>query len=196
MTTFDDLKTLLASDRSYRRFDASRPIGDETLRRLIELVRFCPSARNLQPLRYRIVCSKDECAAIFPALKWAGYLTDWAGPEESERPTAYLIQCLDTSLTSNCLCDDGLQLEAITLGAASLGIHGCIIKAFNAATVTTALNLPDHYKPLYVLALGYPAETVMLTDTDGSADADIRYYRDDHDRHIVPKRPLEELIIG
>lgn len=65
MTTFDDLKTLLASDRSYRRFDASRPIGDETLRRLIELVRFCPSARNLQPLRYRIVCSKDECAAIF-----------------------------------------------------------------------------------------------------------------------------------
>ena len=196
MTTFDELKALLASDRSYRRFDASRPIANDTLSRLVELVRYCPSARNLQPLRYRIICSKDECAALFPALKWAGYLTDWDGPEEHERPTAYLIQCLDTRLTTNCLCDDGLQLEAITLGASTLGIHGCIIKAFNAAAVSSALNLPDYLKPLYVLALGYPAETVELTDTDGSLDADIRYYRDGMDHHIVPKRPLDELIIG
>ncbi|MDE6813057.1 MAG: nitroreductase family protein [Duncaniella sp.] len=195
MTTFDQLRELLKSNRSFRRFDNSLPVGEDTLHRLVGLTRYCSSGRNLQPLRYRLVSSPEECSAVFPALKWAGYLTDWDGPSESERPTAYLIQCIDTELTSNCLCDDGLQLEAITLGASSLGVHGCIIKAFNAVKITEVLAIPSRYKPLYVLALGYPAETVELTDTDGSTDADIHYYRDASDHHIVPKRPTEELII-
>lgn len=195
MVSFEDLKSLLKSNRSVRRFDNSRPITEEKLRSLLELVRYCASARNLQPLRYRIVTDPDECASLFPTLKWAGYLTDWDGPAPNERPVAYLVQCLDTDLTANCLCDDGLQLEALTLGAVTSGINSCIIKAFNAGALSEILHLPQRYKPLYVLALGYPAETVELTDTDGKTEADIRYYRNEADVHIVPKRPLEELII-
>lgn len=195
MVNFNAFKALLKSNRTIRRFDSSRKISVETLRQLVELVRYCASGRNLQPLRYRMVYSPEECEQIFPALKWAGYLTDWDGPAEGERPVAYLIQYLDTGLTTNCLCDDGLQLEAITLGASTLGIHGCIIKAFNAAKISEVLNIPANYKPLYVLALGYPAEIVELTDTDGTTQADIRYYRNSDDHHIVPKRPLKELII-
>lgn len=193
--TFSTLRALIKSNRSYRRFDASRSIPESTLRDLIELTRYCSSGRNLQPLRYRPVTSVEEREALFPALKWAGYLTDWDGPEPNERPTAYLVQCIDTELTENCLCDDGIQLEAITLGACSLGIHACIIKAFNTSTVSSTLRIPPRYKPLYVLALGYPAEKIEIVDTDGSTDADIRYYRDEADTHIVPKRPLDELII-
>ncbi|MCM1076585.1 MAG: nitroreductase family protein [Bacteroides sp.] len=195
MVTFNDLLELLKGNRSYRRFDHSRQISEETLRQLVGLTRYCSSGRNLQPLRYRIVSTETECQAVFPALKWAGYLTEWDGPTESERPVAYLIQCIDTELTTNCLCDDGLQLEAITLGAATQGIHGCIIKAFNPQEISSRLNIQSKFKPLYVLALGYPAETVELTETDGKEDADIRYYRDGNDHHIVPKRPVEELII-
>lgn len=195
MTKYDEFRELLKSNRSYRRFDGNHAISDETLRKLVELVRYCSSGRNLQPLRYRLVSSREECEAVFPALKWAGYFTWWDGPAETESPTAYLVQCIDTELITNCLCDDGLQLEAITLGAATLGIHGCIIKAFNAAKVTEALAIPERYKPLYVLALGYPAETVEIVDTDGTTDADIKYYRDSSDHHIVPKRPTEELIL-
>lgn len=194
--TFHELTSLLRSNRSYRRFDASRLIPESTLRELTDLTRYCASGRNLQPLRYRLVTSAEERAALFPTLKWAGYLTDWDGPSESERPTAYLVQCIDTELTENCLCDDGLHLETLTLGAATLGIHGCIIKAFNAEKVAEVLDIPARYKPLYVLALGYPAERIEITDTDGTTGADIRYYRDSADTHIVPKRPLDELIIG
>lgn len=196
MTSFENLKELLKINRSVRRFDGARSIGESELKKLVELVRYCASARNMQPLRYRMVTEPSECERIFPALKWAGYLTDWDGPEEAERPTAYLIQCIDSELSNNCLCDDGLQLEAITLGASALGIHGCIIKAFNAAKVAEELSIPERYKPLYVLALGYPAEAVRLTDTDGTTNADIRYYRTADGTHIVPKRPLSELIIG
>ncbi|MCI8999203.1 MAG: nitroreductase family protein [Muribaculaceae bacterium] len=195
MNRFQELKDLLKSNRSYRRFDNSRPIPAEELRELVELTRFCSSGRNLQPLRYRIVTDREECAALYPALKWAGYFSDWDGPDPAQRPVAYLVQCIDTALANDCLCDDGLQLEAITLGAATKGIHGCIIKAFNSAKVTEALEIAERYKPRYVLALGYPAEKVEIVDTDGSTEADIKYYRDQNDTHIVPKRPLSEIII-
>lgn len=193
METFSILKSLLESDRSIRRFDHSRPIGDDTLRKLVDLTRYCASGRNLQPLRYRIVSTEAECEALYPLLAWAGYYKDWDGPAPAERPTAYLVQCLDTQLTNNCLCDDGLQLQAITLGASALGIGGCIIKSFRKKELTERLRLPSNLEPLYVLALGYPSETARIVPLP--ADGDIRYYRDSSDIQSVPKRPLPDLLI-
>ncbi len=195
MNEFEVVKKLLEANRSYRRFDQTRPISHNILTKLVGLTRLCSSGRNLQPLRYRIVSDKNECDALFPSLKWAGYYTEWDGPAEGERPVAYLIQCLDTELTKDCLCDDGLQLEAITLGAAACGINNCIIKAFNTQSLADALGIDARFKPRYVLALGYGSEEIKLVDTDGSTDADIRYYRDKDGTHYVPKRPLDELIV-
>ena len=193
MDTFDILQNLLLADRSVRRFDNSRPIARETLLRLVELTRLCASGRNAQPLRYRLVTSTVECEAVFPALAWAGYYKDWSGPAPDERPVAYLVQCLDTSLGNDCLCDDGLQLQAITLGAAALGISGCIIKAFNKEKVTDALGIEPRYVPRYVLALGYAAEKVRLVPM--GPDGDFRYFRDKNDCQCVPKRDLDDIII-
>lgn len=195
MITFNELKSLLRENRSVRIFRESRPVSPETLRSLVELCRFTPSGRNAQPLRYRLVYEASERALVFPLLAWAGYYKDWAGPEEGSRPAAYLVQCLDTRVGADCLCDDGLQLEAMGIGAATLGLRSCIIKAFNATKTAEALKLPAEYRPLYVLALGYPAETAVLEDMDGAPDADFKYYRTPDGVHHVPKRPLSELII-
>lgn len=183
---------LLLADRSVRRFKSDVEIQRELLERLVGLTRYCASGRNLQPLRYRIVDSPEEKDAIFPLLKWAGYYTEWDGPELAQRPAAYLIQCLDTNLTENCLCDDGLHLQAITLGATALGLGACIIKAFNAPALTEVLDLPEQLKPLYVLALGVPDEETMIVPM---ADGDYKYFRNEADAQCVPKRSLEELII-
>ena len=188
----NSFENLLLADRSVRRFKSDIEITRELLERLVGLTRYCASGRNLQPLRYRIVDCPKEKDAIFPLLKWAGYYTEWDGPELSQRPAAYLIQCLDTDLTESCLCDDGLNLQAITLGATALGLGACIIKAFNAPALAEVLDLPEQLKPLYVLALGVPAEeTKIVPMTDG----DYKYFRDEADAQCVPKRSLEELII-
>ncbi len=192
---FESLRHLLELDRSVRRYDESREISIPTLERLIDLTRYCASGRNMQPLRYRMVVREDEKRELFPLLAWAGYLKDWNGPEEGERPAAYLVQFLDTRYGENCLCDDGLQLQAITLGACALGIGGCIIKAFNQPKVKNLLGLDDHLVPRYVLALGYPAETIEIEDMSGLPDADCKYYRTPDGVHHVPKRPLSELIV-
>lgn len=195
MTEFDSFRQLLVDDRSTRRFDTGHPIDKDVLEKLVELTRYCASARNMQPLRYRIVTGREEIDAVFPLLKWAGYLTEWPGPDESERPTAYLVQCLDTTLSKGAPCDSGLQLQAITLGATALGIGGCIIESFNGPKLKDVLCLPEEMTPRYVLALGYPAETVVVEDTDGGHEADIKYFRSADGVHHVPKRPLQELII-
>lgn len=195
---FEVLRGMMLRNRSYRRFDSSVAVGEDTLCRLVGLARLCASGRNLQPLRYRLVTDAGERDALFPALKWAGYLADWAGPAEDERPAAYLVQCLDTQLTTSLLCDDGLQLEAITLGATALGLGCCIIKSFNAAAVSAALGLDRRYTVQYVVALGVPAEKVVIEPmrADGNYGADCRYWRDAEGVHHVPKLAADELIIG
>lgn len=193
---FESLRELMISNRTVRRFNQSMPVGASTLLKLVELTRYSPSGRNAQSLRYRLVTSETEKAKVFPLLKWAGYFKEWDGPAEGERPAAYLVQCLDTDFGKDCLCDDGLHLEAITLGMHALGLAGCIIKAFNGAAVSECLGLDDKYVPRYVLALGYPVETVKIEDMNGDSDADFKYYRTADGVHHVPKRPLHELIIS
>lgn len=191
---FEILKQLLKEDRSYRRFDESIKIDFDILKELVGLTCYCSSGRNMQPLKYYIANEKEKCDQIFPLLKWAGYLTDWDGPQKGERPSAYLIQCLDTDLTKNYLCDDGLQLQAITLGATALGLGCCIIKSFHAEKIKEVLNLGDNLAPLYVVAIGHAVEEVVIEDMKNAAQG-IKYYRTPDGIHHVPKRPLEELLI-
>jgi hypothetical protein len=89
-------------------------------------------------------------------------------------------------------CDDGLHLETITLGLNTLGLGGCIIKAFNAPKLAKVLSLPDNIEPRYVLAIGYPIETVVIDDI---INDDCKYWRDENAAHHVPKRTLSEIII-
>lgn len=189
---YKELIDLMRRNRSYRRFDPSRAIGPEELDSIISAACFCASGRNMQPLKYRRVFAPGECARVFPLLAWAGYLKDWNGPEEGERPTAYLVQCLDRNLAQDCMCDDGLQLEALTLAAVSLGLGCCIIKSFDRVGLVRALGLPANLEPLYVLAIGRPVEEVEIEDM---RDGDVRYYRTPDAVHHVPKRALSELTV-
>lgn len=191
--TFSDIENLLKADRSVRRFDASRHISLDALERIVGLTRYCASARNLQPLRYMAISETEDCDALFPLLSWAGYYEWWPGPDIDQRPTGYIIQCLDTSLTANPMCDDGLHLQAMTMGATAWGMGCCIIKAFNATKLKELFKLPDYIEPRYVLAVGYPAEKTAIVEM--GAYGNYKYYRDKDDTQCVPKRSLEEILL-
>ena len=186
------LAKLLQQNRSIRRFIQNDRIPVEALLRWVGNCRYCASGRNAQALKYVVVHQEEECAKVFPLLTWAGYLKDWPGPEEGERPSAYLIQLLDKDIAANCLCDDGIQLQTLGLSACAEGYGGCIIKAFRNQPLRELLALPEYLKINYVLALGVPAETVFLEPMRGD---DCKYWRDAQGIHHVPKRSLEELLI-
>ena len=187
------LKNLILLHRYYRRFDQSVPVPMELLREMVDAARISGSAKNMQPLKYMLFNDPADCARIFPTPAWAGYLKDWPGPEEGERPTAYIVQLGDLDLTDDWWCDDGIAAQSMMLTAVEKGFGGCIIGSVQREKLRSILSIPDRYKIIQVLALGKPAEKVVL---DEVSDGDITYWRDEQGVHHVPKRSLDELIIG
>jgi nitroreductase len=188
-----NLRDLVLRNRSYRRFDESHQVSHETLVELIGLARCTPSAANRQPLKYIPSADQQTNDRIFPCLGWAAYLKDWDGPAPGERPTAYIIILIDETITKDWWCDDGIAAQTILLGAVEKGLGGCMIGSINKERLRHALAIPEHLKIRLVVALGKPAEQVVLEDLEPGGD--IRYSRDKEGIHHVPKRMLEELII-
>jgi nitroreductase len=186
-----NLSELIRKNRSYRRFHETERISGSQLEKWIGLARYTASGRNMQPLKYAGSVSTELNAEIFPNLGWAGYLSDWNGPAEGERPSAYIIVLHDKSISENRYCDDGIAVQSILLGAVEDGYGGCIIGSVNKAKVSRILKLPDHLEILWVLALGKPAEQVVIEDLK---DNNVKYWRDENQVHHVPKRKLDELI--
>jgi len=188
------LRDLVRRNRSYRRFREGTPIELSTLRELVDLARLSASARNLQPLRYVLCCEPKTNAAIFKCLAWAGYLAEWPGPGEGERPTGYVVVLSDTTLNQTFAgTDAGLAMQNLLLGAIERGLGGCIIASVRKDALRTILDIPERFEILYVIALGEPGETVTIEEIGPTGD--IKYWRDEESVHHVPKRRLADLIL-
>jgi len=187
-----NIKDLITRTRSFRRFDEQHKIDYKTLESLINLARLSASGANRQPLKYIICNTPEEGAKVFPTLSWAGYLTEWPGPDFGERPSAYIIILGDKSVSDSFGIDHGIAAQSIMLGATEAGLGGCMISSVKRSDLMEVFNIPDKYEILIVLALGKPVEKVIIEDVK---EGDIRYWRDNNNYHHVPKRSLNELII-
>lgn len=187
-------RDLVIANRSYRRFAENQSIDTETLTSLVDLARLTPSAANLQPLKYILSNTPERNEAVFSTLGWAGYLPDWPGPVEGERPSAYIIVLCDTQISKQAGCDHGIAAQTILLGATELGLGGLMFGSIKRDQLRMQLEIDERYDILLVIALGKPIEEVVLEDV--GPDGNIKYYRDDKAVHHVPKRSLEEVIIS
>ena len=188
------LEDLIRKTRSYRRFDQNASVDMDTLRWLVGLARYSASGTNRQPLKFVLSCNPETNGRIFPCTRWAGNLKDWPGPAEGERPAAYIVILCDTQISRSPGCDHGIAAQSIMLGATEKGLGGCMIGSLDRPRLQQALDIPDRYDILLVLALGKPGETVVLEDLPPNGDTP--YYRDEKGVHHVPKRTLDELIIA
>ena len=182
---------IIRKNRSYRRFDGTKKQSRELLESLVEAARFSPSVANLQRLRFRIVNGSEEVDYLFDQLAWAGYLKDWPGPKEGERPTSYILILAGDDRSAYLDVDMGICAQSIMLTAVSKGLGGCMIGSFHRER-TNARFASRGYKVALVLALGVPVERV---ETEDAVNGEIRYYRLADGTHRVPKLPLDELIL-
>ena len=186
------LKELILKNRSYRRFYQDDAVPAGVLRKLIDLASITPSGANKQPLKYILTSDSGVNKAVFNTLKWAGYLSDWTGPAEGERPSAYIVVLGDTGIASEYYADPGIAMQTILLGAVEEGYGGCILASVDRDVLRKELNISGRYKILYVIALGKPKETVVLEEIK---NGDVKYWRDESGIHHVPKRGVDELIV-
>lgn len=183
---------LIEKNRSRRRFHQDHKIARDILLELVDCARLSPSARNLQPLRYILSWKPAKNSAIFPHLGWAGYLTDWPGPMDGERPSAYIIICSDRRISENVRWDDAICAHSILLAATEMGLGGCMIGTINRKGLAGDLGIPEQYEILLVVALGKPKEKVVIDQVSGGS---IKYWRDGKGTHHVPKRSLDEVLL-
>jgi nitroreductase len=188
------IKEMIIRNRSYRRFFQDHPVTIETLQELVNLARMSASSRNLQPLKYLLSADPVKNALIFRHLAWAGYLKDWDGPKEGERPSAYIVMLGDTEISNSFAVDTGITSQSILLGATEMGLGGCIIFSVQRQALQAELNIPSRYELVCVLAIGKPNEKSVIVPL--RSPGDIKYWRDADSVHYVPKRALEEIIIG
>ena len=186
------IKEIIKSTRSFRRFDKDYIISLEELRDMIESARCSGSAANRQRIRFVLVNDKPTCDEMFSNVAFAGYLKEWGGPTESERPTAYIVMmCKEETPDINLAIDMGIAAQSILLTATEMGLGGCMIRSFKKDPFDKILN-KDGYHTAFVICFGKPTEKVYLTEVK---DGDIKYFRDENDDHAVPKLSLDEIII-
>ena len=147
------------------------------------------------PLRaLRVMLGKEKKEALFPALGWAAALPDWGGPAAGERPGGYIILLCDKTIAPQKPIDCGICGQTIQLGATEMGLGGCMLMNIKRSVIESAFAIDtERYAVEMVIALGKPAENVVLVSLPESGD--VRYYRDESGTHYVPKRALDDLIV-
>ncbi len=192
-----DLKELVKANRSYRGYDENRRVSREELLEMVDCARLTASSVNRQPLRYYLAYEKEDTERIQPLTKWAKGLPDMDLPHKEMCPAAFIVICQDIRVwesTARFTKDVGIAAQTILLAATEMGLGGCMIGNFNPAKIAETLLLPDNLIPLLVVAIGKPAERVVLREI--GPDEPTNYYRDENDVHYVPKRRLEDIVIN
>ena len=191
------IKDLVIKNRSYRGYDESRRVTEEELREMVDCARLAASSVNIQPLKFYLAWEKEEVDRIQPLTGWAKGLPELTLPHEGMCPTAFVIICQDTDIYESLARfqkDVGIVAQTMLLAATEMGLGGCMIGSFSAGSVKKELGLAENLAPLLVVAIGKPAEKIVLTEAQPGES--VKYYRDENDVHYVPKRQLDELILG
>jgi nitroreductase len=156
-----DLITERKSVRNY----LDKRISREHVQTCIEAARRAPSAHNIQPWRFIVIDDEEvkkslcaeACSGIYKNSKFI----------ESAPVLVLLLAKLDLIVnriaraiqgTNYYLLDVGIAGEHLVLQAQELGIGTCWIGWFNAKKIRKYLRLPQTYRVVSIISMGYPAD--------------------------------------
>lgn len=180
---------LLLRNRSHRAYDNSFQVREDQLRRIIDVNRLTPSARNQQVLRFRMVLD-NEADKVLPHIKMGAALPELHLPEKGSEPRAFIIICTTVEESRFVDIDLGIAAQSMLLQAVEIGLNGICIAAFDKQKIREDFQFP--YEPLLILAIGRGKDNIQLSEI--KADESHNYYRKEG-VHYVPKLTIEELII-
>lgn len=190
------LKDLVVANRSYRGFDESYKFTEKQLTDYVDLTRYTASSVNAQPLKYHIAYEKEEVSLIQSMTKWARGLPELKLPHDNMHPTGFIVICQDTDIAPNTdrfQKDIGIVAQTILLAVTEDSLGGCMIGNFVPEEVKEKLNFADNLQPMLIVALGKPAEKIVITEIENGEST--KYYRDENDVHYVPKRKLSDIMV-
>lgn len=189
---YDELKTLIQDARTTRRFKKDTKVSFEDLKEILDLARITSSAKNMQPIKYILVTKEDDVIKLTQTAKWAAHLKDW-NQTEDERPSAFILMLNDQMIDGFPMFDAGASFTAISLAAKAKGLSTCPMASIDKELCKKLFVIPDCYDVMIGIAVGVGVENIKLVNTE---DFDTNYYRLEDETHCVPKRSLNQIIVG
>jgi nitroreductase len=147
------IDTILArqSCRSFRHDDLKG--GD--MEKLMEALRWAPSAGNSQPWFFYVVTNQEKKDELSRAAFGQSFIAD--------APVVFVV-CANADESSRsygergrglyCLQDTAAATENLLLAATALGYGCCWIGAFQEQAVSTAIGIPQHLRPVAMVPVG------------------------------------------
>jgi nitroreductase len=132
------------------------PLKEGDLQRLMEALRWAPSAGNCQPWYFYVVTSQRVKGALSHAAYDQSFIADaavvfviCANADEAARSYGERGQQL------YCLQDTAAATENLLLAATALGYGCCWIGAFQEDQASKALQIPDSLRPVAMVPVGH-----------------------------------------
>jgi len=186
-----DIEEAIYARRTIRRFRQT-PIPMETLKKLIDLARVAPMAKNVQALEFVIVQSPEHVKKVFIMIRFAGSLPEnERKPEPGREPTAFIVVMVNTDIKREYVdFDVGAAVENILLGAVKHNIGCCWMGNIDKFDIQNYLRIPQNYEIKHIISLGYPDEVSV---TEPFKDS-FKYWKNPDGTMHIPKRDLDDII--
>ena len=149
-----DFSEVVVKRRSIRKFRGD-VVPDEVLDRVLEAGRWAPSAGNSQPWHFIVVKNREKREALAKGGRYAKFL--------AESPVA-IVGCGDQKASPNWYAVDvAIAMQNMVLTATAEGLGTCWVGSFSEERVKSLLKIPERYRVVALLALGYRREKLELT---------------------------------
>ncbi len=149
-----DVLEAIRKRKSVRAY-APTPVPREKLERVLEAARLAPSAENRQPWYFVVVTDPEKRKRIARSGVFAGFL--------AESPVV-IVGCGDRKASPKWhVVDVAIAMQNMVLAATAEGLGTCWVGSFDEGVVRRLLKIPERFKVIALLALGYPRKKLDLT---------------------------------
>jgi coenzyme F420-0:L-glutamate ligase / coenzyme F420-1:gamma-L-glutamate ligase len=188
----DNIRSIILSRRSIRRYQSDRPVPREVLEGILAAATWAPSAHNRQPWRFVAITTpniRQDLALAMGARLRTDLKADNVPSEVIEKDVsrsysritgaaALVLACMtmadmdrypDTKRASAerlmAVQSTSLAVQNLLLAAHAEGLGACWMCAplFCPDVVSAQLDLPADWEPQALITLGYPAEHKQST---------------------------------
>jgi len=139
--------------RSVRAYQ-STPVPKEKLLQVLEAGRLAPSASNIQPWHFIVVTDAEKRERLAQGM-FSKFL--------KEAPVV-IVGCGDQRASPKWfMVDVAIAMQNMVLTATSMGLGTCWVGSFEENQVRQLLKIPENYRVVALLALGYPKKKFDFT---------------------------------
>jgi nitroreductase len=146
-----DVFEAVQTRRSVRAY-LPKPVPKEALERILEAAHLSPSASNRQPWHFIVVTDEKKRKEIAKGGMYGGFI--------AEAPVV-IVGCGDTKASSKWFAVDvTIALQSMVLTATAEGLGTCWVGSFDEDQLKGLLKIPEHFRVVALLSVGYPREAV------------------------------------